>query len=398
MRPVVILIPLVLILHATYAVPRTTADRIKNFGYDSETHKVQTKDGYILNIFRVINSTITGRQKSPVLMMHGLISSSDAWVLRGPKDALAFNLADNGYDVWLGNFRGNPYGNRHVSLSTTDPTFWQYSWDNVAVDDLPATIDYILRTTKQTSLHYFGHSQGSAIMFALLSTQPAYNQKLKTGHMFAPIAFMTHARSKPIRLTAPFLGRYSKLDPIVGDRPFFQNPIVQQILGIPKCRMASTQNFLCDFWLTFTVGYSTHLPKSLYPDIFNTHPASCSTHQFIHLVQAYVSGHFRPYDYGLEGNLKRYNQTTPPDYQLGNINPRFPLHLYYSDNDVLSAKEDVEYLSGILGKRCVPHFIAEKNFAHGDFIWGANIKSILNNGILQQMNKVEHLLQKENKS
>ncbi|XP_005186713.1 lipase 3-like [Musca domestica] len=378
----------------------TEADRIRNFGYSAETHKVQTKDGYILGIFRITNATVRGHQKpQPIaLMMHGLVSSSDAWILGGPADALPFNLADSGYDVWLGNYRGNPYSNRHISLSSNDRRFWQYTLDDVSSKDLPATIDYILQLTHQNSLHYFGHSQGSAIMFALLSTQPKYNQKLKTSHMFAPIAFMSHARSKPIHLAAPLFGTYSNLDAVYGDMPFLQNPLLRKVLGINKCRSPFTHRCLCDFWLNLSLGYSTHIPQSIYSEIFNTHPASCSTHQFIHLVQAYVSGHFRPYDHGIVGNLRRYNQTTPPDYQVANIKPRFPLNLYYSDNDVLSAREDVEHLIRILGKRCLPHFINEKNFAHADFLWSSNVKAVLNNGILRQMNKVEHLLQQENKS
>jgi len=38
----------------------------------------------------------------------------------------AFVLSDAGYDVWLGNARGNVYSKRHAWLSTRDRMFWNF--------------------------------------------------------------------------------------------------------------------------------------------------------------------------------------------------------------------------------------------------------------------------------
>ena len=38
----------------------------------------------------------------------------------------AYILADIGYDVWLGNARGNTYSRSHVSLASDDPKFWDF--------------------------------------------------------------------------------------------------------------------------------------------------------------------------------------------------------------------------------------------------------------------------------
>ena len=61
-------------------------------------------------------------------------------------ESLGFIMADAGYDVWLGNSRGNTYGRRHVDLSPDDPAFWAFSWDQMASFDLPAKIEYALAT------------------------------------------------------------------------------------------------------------------------------------------------------------------------------------------------------------------------------------------------------------
>ena len=48
-------------------------------------------------------------QAPAVLLQHGLFSSSDTWITNFATKAPAFVFANNGYDVWLGNNRGNKY-------------------------------------------------------------------------------------------------------------------------------------------------------------------------------------------------------------------------------------------------------------------------------------------------
>ena len=73
-------------------------------GYPVESHEVVTQDGYILTLHRIPASN---KSRPPVVFLqHGLMSSSADWVLSGPDHALAYQLAQAGYDVWMGNFRG----------------------------------------------------------------------------------------------------------------------------------------------------------------------------------------------------------------------------------------------------------------------------------------------------
>ncbi|CAN7978479.1 unnamed protein product, partial [Ixodes persulcatus] len=88
-----------------------------------------------------------------------------------------FILADAGYDVWLGNSRGTIYSS-HRTLTRDDRQFWEFSANELAAEDLPATIDTVLKKTGKTKIQYIGWSEGGMILFALLSEKPEYNAKV----------------------------------------------------------------------------------------------------------------------------------------------------------------------------------------------------------------------------
>ena len=66
-------------------------------------------------------------------MQHGLVQESANWVLNGPsKKSYGLGLAKEGFEVWLGNFRGNTHGKDHVSLDVDSEEFWGFSIDEHA--------------------------------------------------------------------------------------------------------------------------------------------------------------------------------------------------------------------------------------------------------------------------
>ena len=98
----------------------------------------------------------------PVLVLHGILESSSDWVLASPKRSLGFMLADAGFDVWLGNMRGNTYGKRHCYKSPTNEDFWNFSVDHVGAYDIPAMIDRIRNITGQDKIFFIGFSMGKS--------------------------------------------------------------------------------------------------------------------------------------------------------------------------------------------------------------------------------------------
>lgn len=102
-------------------------------------------------------------------------------------------LADNGYDVWLPNSRGNFYSRMHISKdpnSIVNPKFWDFSWFDMGVYDHPAVIDYILKKTSFPKLYYIGYSQGTTSLMVLLSEKPEYNDKIYVASLMAPVGYI----------------------------------------------------------------------------------------------------------------------------------------------------------------------------------------------------------------
>lgn len=116
-------------------------------------------------------------------------------------------LAEEGFDVWMGNARGNYYSRKHLTLrpdALLNTDFWDFTWDEIGNIDLAAMIDYALDYTSRSRLHYIGHSQGTTSFFVLASLKPEYNDKIISMHALAPVAYMANNKNLLLNAISPF--------------------------------------------------------------------------------------------------------------------------------------------------------------------------------------------------
>ncbi|KAF2588913.1 hypothetical protein F2Q70_00040185 [Brassica cretica] len=117
---------------------RTCQDVITELGYPYEAIRVVTSDGYGLLLERIPRRDA----RRALYLQHGALDSSMGWVSNGVVGSPAFAAYDQGYDVYLGNFRGL-VSRDHVNKNISSKDFWSYSINEHAREDIPAIIEKI---------------------------------------------------------------------------------------------------------------------------------------------------------------------------------------------------------------------------------------------------------------
>lgn len=70
---------------------------------------------------------------------------------------------------------------------------------------MPATIDYVLKKSNHSQVHYIGHSQGSTAFFVMTSERPDYNEKILLMTALAPPVFMGHVENELLQINVRYL-------------------------------------------------------------------------------------------------------------------------------------------------------------------------------------------------
>lgn len=347
-------------------------------GYPLETHAVTTDDGYILTIFRIPygKSSTSLKTRKPVFIQHGFGSNSAAFVHRRTK-SLAFILADEGYDVWLGNSRGSIYSKNHTTLDDSNSEFWDFTVHEHGVFDLPAQMSYVQRVTQQ-KIMYVGYSMGTMAMYVYGVTYPDLSSKQVDFFInLAPVAYLNGTKSM-LRFLFPYwLIAKPFVDFVTGGR-FFVRFLSRDLLSV-ACYPLPIQLKICQIPEMILGGFSYHQndPETL-PISFLQVGDLISSKSLTHLIQIYLSGKFQNYDYGYEGNKRKYFQTEPPLYNLSNM--KIPTYFIRAENDLVITKENVEYLYNSLPEKVRPdyiHVVDDEYFNHSDFVTANDVVDLL---------------------
>lgn len=396
---------------------RNVSEIIRSRGFEVEEHDVETKDGYILTVHRIVNPLIAEGERAnlkPVLLQHGLMSSSVDWVINSvnvrpskfPREkqteskqveqssgktdrlfdsqeapnSLGFYMANEGYDVFLANSRGNIYGQRHVNRSSWNPKFWDFTFDEQIKFDLVDTIEFVRRLTKHQKLGYVGHSQGTAMMFGLLAEQPEYGDVIEPYIALAPVAYVNHSIS-PVKYFAIYTPIFQHINLWFGT----SNEAVKYLAPI-VCGPKVIRRDICANIFFLSVGFDENELDDSRVSAYLTHmPSGTSVKNIAHYGQMVLSGRFAKFDHGVLGNMVEYGQTRAPDYDLAKIRSK-SMALFHAENDWLASPKDVAHLKASLTVAPYKSFnITESRpkWNHVDFLYGKSCGELVNKRILE---------------
>jgi lysosomal acid lipase/cholesteryl ester hydrolase len=125
----------------------------------------------------------------------------------------------------------------------------------------------------------------------------------------------------------------------------------------------------------------SELDERILPNYFKHIAHAISLKQVNHYYQLYLSKSFRQYDHG-KGNLQKYNQSKPPEYDLKSV--KAEIYLYAGGCDAVVAVKDFEHLRDELSN--VKKYKILLNYNHCDFNYGKNTRSDLFEEIIKAIN------------
>lgn len=294
-------------------------EKLKNFksfhqicelnGFSAESHLAHTEDGFKLTLHR-LNPEKNGFKANgkAVYLQHGLLMASDVWcVMLNKDDNLPFRLCELGYDVFLGNNRGNKYSNKHMRYNASQKEFWDFSIDEFAMYDIPASLNYILKLKNIDKLIYIGFSQGCSQILSSVSINNDLNDKIEKLILIAPA-------TTPKKLSNWLLNSIINFDPqliylLFGKKILMKSVIFWRKITYPPMfvKLIDIPNDILFNWKSYNIDIMQKLVA--YYHLYSTTSVKCVVHWFQIIkskkFQMYQEqDYFHPFEYPTDKTIK----------------------------------------------------------------------------------------------
>lgn len=358
---------------------RTCKDVITELGYPYEAISVVTSDGYVLLLERIPRRDA----RKAVYLQHGIMDSSMGWVSNGVVGSPAFAAFDQGYDVFLGNFRGL-VSREHINKSITSRQYWTYSINEHGTQDVPAMIEMIhevktseLKDSQPDEQPYklcaIAHSLGGAALLMYVITRRIGEKphRLSRLILLSPAGF--HDDSTFMFTVAEYV--FLLLGPILAPlmpglyipTRFFRmllNKLARDFQNYPAV------GGLVQTLMSYVVGgdSSNWVGVLGLPHYNMNDMPGVSFYVGLHLAQMKRAGKFIMYDYGRAAtNMEIYGSPKPFDlgefYMLVDI----PVHLVAGQKDRVIRPSMVRKHYNLMKESGVDVEYKEFEYAHLDF-------------------------------
>lgn len=214
----------------------------------NEVYYLRTRDLWLLRVCRYRKGHTAGE---PVLLVHGMGANQNNFAFP-PGGCLVDYLSAKGYDCWTLDLRG---------CRSSEPPFertrHEVRMEDFFLEDLPAVIQHILKTTNYPKVHWVGHSMGGMLLYAFVR---AHGDKLIASGttLGSPIDFNDTCDNIPAWLVG-----------LAGTFPRLSGNIIRGIIPVLK-----------------TLG----IAQSAFPVNMNNLPAGMNSGQFINMIEDPLPG------------------------------------------------------------------------------------------------------------
>jgi len=347
---------------------------VNHYGYKAEEHYVQTKDGYILGVHRMPPKDVR-KARGVVFFQHGFMQNSEAFIVRGPNKALPFILVDQGYDVWLGNNRGNKYSHKHLQHSPEQEVFWDFSLDDFALSDIPSMLGYVLETSNAKTLSYIGFSQGTAQAFAAFSVNAQLAERV---NLFIALAPATRIKE----LHNPIVASLTVKRPQLMFLLFGKKALLKEALFWKAILPTTAFVTIVDYSMKFLFGWTCNQIDDAEKPLLYSHIYSYSSVKaLVHWFQITRLKRFQMFD----GRISPLNTNSYllPTYQPNRI--ACPIAVFYGGKDTIP---EMDILLTEVQDKTANYIHMEPEYEHLDFIWAVTAPENIYTKVSKLVNQV----------